>query len=215
MVTARGGDVKRDYEALAIRELGPGAGFRRPIGAPAGPVTLESGAVEVMTDLTATTPATIRPQAPIDAANQFMITRGVRLLLVVDEREVVLGLITATDILGEAAMRAATEFGKRHDELTVADLMTLAARVEVLAFADVATARVGHVLVTLRRAGRQHALVVDFERVQSTSLIDPPLDRAMVRGIFSLSQVARQLGVTVQTTQVARTFAEIESVLGH
>jgi len=206
--------MKRDYEALSIRELGLGAGFRRPVGAPARPVTLESDAVEVMTDLTGTTPATIRPQAPIDAANSFMITRGVRLLLVVDEREVVLGLITATDILGEATMRAATEFGKRHDELTVADLMTLAARVEVIAFADVVGARVGHVLVTLQRAGRQHALVVEDERVQSTSLIDPPVDRAMVRGIFSLSQVARQLCVTVQTTQVARTFAEIEAAVG-
>ena len=100
--------MTRDYEALAIRELGPGAGFRRPLGAAPGRVTLESPAVEAMTDLSRTTPATIRPQAPIDAANQFMITRGVRLLLVVDERETVLGLITATDILGEGALRAAT-----------------------------------------------------------------------------------------------------------
>jgi len=38
--------------------------------------------------------------------------------------------------------------------------------------------------------------------------------RAMVRGIFSLSQIARQLGVAVQTSgEVARTFSEIETAL--
>ena len=56
-----------------------------------------------MTDLARVSPATIRPQAPLAGANQFMITRGVRLLLVVDERDAILGVITATDILGERA----------------------------------------------------------------------------------------------------------------
>jgi hypothetical protein len=37
----------------------------------------------------------------------------------------------------------------------------------------------------------------------------------MVRGIFSVSQLARQLGVPVpQAGEVARTFAQIEAALG-
>jgi hypothetical protein len=32
-------------------------------------------------------------------------------------------------------------------------------------------------------------------------------------GIFSASQVARQLGVQLQTHEIARTFAEIEAVI--
>jgi CBS domain-containing protein len=192
--------MDRDYDALPIRELGPGAGFRRPAQARSGKVTLESPAVDVMTDLRRTTPATIRPQAPLAGANQFMITRGVRLLLVVDEQENVLGVITATDILGERAMRVATGRGLRRDELTVADLMTPADQVEVIALEDATAARVGHVLETLRRAGRHHALVADAEH--------------MVCGIFSLSQLARQLGVSVATGgEVARTFSEIEAAI--
>jgi CBS domain-containing protein len=192
--------MEREYDALAIRELGPGAGLRRPTQAQAAKVTLESPALEVMTDLARTTPATIRPQAPLAGANQFMITRGVRLLLVADEREEVLGVISATDILGERPMRVATERGMRRDELTVADIMIPAEQVEVVALRDVAAARVGHVLETLRRAGRQHALVVDEER--------------MVRGIFSLSQIARQLGLPVPAGgEVARTFSEIEAAI--
>ncbi|MGH8718732.1 MAG: CBS domain-containing protein, partial [Burkholderiales bacterium] len=66
-------------------------------------------------------------------------------------------------------------------------------------------AKVGHVVTTLRRAGRQHALIVE---------LDAQSKRQIVRGLFSASQVARQLGVPVHTTEVARTFAEIEATLG-
>jgi len=207
--------VDRQYPALPIRELGDGAGYRRPIQSQAVRVDLESPALEAMTDLTRASPATIRPQAPIGGANQFMITRGVRLLLVVDDRETVLGLLSAADILGERGMQASIERHTRRDDLSVADLMTPAGDVEVLALADVQGARVGHVLETLRRAGRQHALVVDDDVIPARGPLGRPLRRAMVRGIFSLSQIARQLGVAVQTSgEVARTFAEIEAALG-
>jgi CBS domain-containing protein len=206
--------MDRDYEALPIRELGVGAGFRRPTQAHAVKVSTESPALEVMTDLARATPATIRPQAPLAGANQFMITRGVRLLLVVDDHENVLGVITASDILGERAMLVATERGMRRDELTVGDIMIPAAQVEVLALSALAGARVGHVLETLRRAGRQHALVVDFDEIPSGRPLAPPARRAMVRGIFSLSQIARQLGVSVTTGgEVARTFSEIGAAI--
>jgi len=192
--------MERIYQALPLRELGGDAGFRRPTQPSSERVTLESPALQVMTDFTRVTPATIRPQAPLDGANQFMITRGVRLLLVVDERESVLGVLTANDLLGERPMLAATGRGRRRDELAVSDVMTPAERVEVIELAEVERARVGHVLETLRGAGRQHALVVDAE--------------SMVRGIFSISQIARQLGVSVQAGgEVALTFSEIEAAL--
>ena len=206
--------MNRDYQPLPIHELGANAGFRRPLQPQAPRVGAESPAVQVMTDLARVAPATIRPQAPLAGANQFMITRGVRLLLVTDDHENVLGLITATDILSEKPMRAAIERGVRRDELTVADVMTSAEQVEVIAYADVAGARVGHVLETLRRAGRQHALVVDYDEIASGRPLVPPTRRSMVRGIFSISQIARQLGVAVPAAgEVARTFSEIESAI--
>lgn len=194
--------VDRSFEPLPLRELGANAGFHRPTQPETARVGAGSPALQVMTDLARTTPATIRPQAPLAGANQFMITRGVRLLLVVDDLETVLGVITATDLLGERPMLVATQRGMRRDELTVADVMTPAAQVEVVALADVEIARVGHVLETLRRAGRQHALVIE------------PGERPTVRGIFSLSQIARQLGVALPAGgEVARTFSEIEAAL--
>jgi len=197
--------MERSYHALPSRALGDGAGLRRPTQAQLQ-VTLESPAREVMTDLTRVSPATIRPQAPVEAANQFMMARGVRLLLVIDEQERVLGVISATDILGERSMRVATQRGLRRHELTVADIMTPAEGVAAIALAELEAAHVGHIVSTLLHVGRHHALVVDEE---------PKAGRLMVRGILSLSQVARQLGKPLQLAEVASTFAEIEEALGH
>jgi CBS domain-containing protein len=192
--------MERDYQPLSIYELGAGAGFHRPTQAQAERVGLDSPALQVMTDLTRASPATIRPQAPLAGANQFMITRGVRLLLVVDDHEKVLGVISATDLLGERPTQVAVARGLRRDELSVADVMTEAAQVDVLTLADVERARVGHVLETLRRSGRQHALAVDAA--------------GLVRGIFSISQIARQLGVPLPAGgEVARTFSQIEAAI--
>jgi CBS domain-containing protein len=206
--------MDRQFDPLPIRELGAGAGFRRPTHAQAARVTPDSPALQVMTDLTRVSPATIRPQAPLAGANQFMITRGVRLLLVVDEHDSILGVITATDLLGERPLQVATARGLRRDELSVFDVMTPAGQVEVVALADVERSRVGHVLETLRRTGRQHALVVDYDSVAPAGLLERPTRRTMVRGIFSITQIARQLGLALPSGgEVARTFSEIEAAL--
>lgn len=207
--------MDRQYYALPFHRLGDSAGFRRPTQPQPARVTLESSALEVMTDLARTSPATIRPQAPIEGANHFMISRGVRLLLVVDERETVLGVVTATDVLGEKAMRVAMDRAMKRGELTVGDIMTQVAQMEALAFTDIEGARVGHVLETLRKAGRQHVLVVDFDVVAPQRLLDQPVKRTMVRGILSISQLARQLGVALPSAgEVALSFSEIETALG-
>ena len=39
--------------------------------------------------------------------------------------------------------------------------------------------------------------------------------RQTVRGLFSATQIARQLGVTIQTSEIAQTFSEIEALLAH
>ena len=195
--------MDRDYQPLPTRELGANAGFRRPMQPRPPRVGADSPATDVMTDLTLTAPATIRPHAPLAGANQFMITRGVRLLLVADDNEDVLGVITATDLLSEKPMRVAAQRGLRRDELAVADVMTPVEEVETIEFGDLRGAHVGHVLATLRHSGRQHALVVEKEGA-----------RTMVRGVFSVSQIARQLGVALPAgAEVARTFSEIESAI--
>ncbi len=201
----------RDYTPLPLSALNPATTYHQPAqnqlaqNLPAR-LNLESPALECMTDLKHVCAATIEPEATLDTANQTMIERGVRLLLVVDTSRLVLGLITANDVLGEKPVLFIREQGIKRQDVLVRDIMTPQYQLEVLKMEDVLRARVGHVVATLKKSGRQHAVAVDVSAADQTQ---------KVRGIFSATQVARQLGVTIQTTEVARTFAEIEAMLYH
>lgn len=193
----------REYLPLPVSMLQPGVTYQRPSQHLPERVTMDSPAVEVMTDLRQVTALTIEPDASLDEANARMIRNKVRLLLAVDNEQRVLGLITATDILGEKPMQFIQVHGGKYQDILVRNIMTPQERLEVLSLDDVLAAKVGHVVATLKKAGRQHAMVVEMAND----------GRQVVRGLFSASQVARQLGVPIQTTEVARTFAEIESML--
>jgi len=196
--------VPRDYSPLPSVRLQPGVAYAQPTQAVPEKVTLDDAATQVMTDLTRVTAVIILPGDTVDEAHRRMLQRGVRLLLVVDQDRKVVGLVTATDILGEKPVLAASQRGLRREEVMVRDIMTPQERLEVLNMSDVHTAKVGHIVATLRKAGRQHAVAVDSDA----------RGRQTVRGLFSATQIARQLGVSIQTSEIARTFSEIEAMLG-
>lgn len=193
----------REYIPLIARLAERDLSYHAPHQSLPARVTLESPALDCMTDLRLVTTVTARADATIDYANERMKKRGVRLLLVVDESRHVEGVITAEDVLGERPLQVVQSRGVRREDVSVGDVMTRLAELHVLEMEDVRVAKVGHIVSTLKAAGRQHAIVVDRDENR----------RQLVRGIFSASQIARQLGVLIQTTEVARTFAEIESML--
>jgi CBS-domain-containing membrane protein len=193
----------RDYLPLPSAMLQADVGYAQPTQAVPERATLEDVAPVVMTDLTRVTAVICLPGDTVDEAHRRMIQRGVRLLLVVDQDRKVLGLITATDILGEKPVLAASQRGLHRNEVMVRDVMTPQERLEVLSMSEVRAAKVGHIVSTLQKAGRQHAMVVDYDE----------RGRQTVRGLFSTTQIARQLGVAIQTSEIARTFSEIESML--
>lgn len=195
--------MERDYVPLPLTQLDSGVAFRRPAQRPS--VALTSPALDVMTDFRQTQAITIHPEATIEEANQKMIEHGVRLLLVVNESGLALGVVSAADILGEKPLQLMRELGVKRKEIAVSELMSGQDELDVIRLESLFGAKVGHVVTTLKRAGRQHALIVEM---------DAQSHRQVVRGLFSASQVARQLGVPVHTTEVARTFAEIEATLG-
>jgi CBS domain-containing protein len=195
--------MNREYHPLSAHRLQPGARHHQP-GQDAQRVRVDSPAFTVMTDLRQIPAATIDLEAPVDAANRFMIRRGVRMLLVSDDERLVLGLITSNDILGEKPVQFALERRIKRHEIRVRDIMIPCEQLEVLDYADLIHAEVGHIVATLQHSGRQHALVIDMGSDGKTQT---------VRGIYSASQIARQLGVAIQTTEVARTFAEIGAAL--
>ena len=188
----------REYSPLALTLLATAARIAEPM-AP-GRVTLDDPAFSVMTDLREVSAATTRPEETIDAAHAQMIRRAVRLLFVCDADGAVVGVLTATDLLGEKPVRFMQSRGVSHAEILVEDIMTPASMLEALSIVDVAQMRVGHIVATLKSVGRKHLMVSED-------------GGRRIRGLFSASQLARQLGVELQTFEVARSFADIEAAL--
>ena len=189
--------MTREYSPLTLTPLVHPARVCEP---PLPRVTLDEPAFSVMTDLKQVPAATTTREEPIEDARAVMKRRGVRLLFVLDAQSSVVGIITATDLLGVKPMQFMQSRGVTHAEVQVRDIMTPAARLDALALLDVAQMRVGHIVATLKAVRRQHLTVAED-------------GGSRVRGLFSASQVARQLGMELQTFEVAQTFADIEAAL--
>jgi CBS-domain-containing membrane protein len=191
------------YSPLAQTRLDAGVGHYLPDTQSLAAVGGDSPAIEVMTDLRRVPAALISPGDTLDAANQSMILRGVRMLLVSDPQRRMIGLLTATDLLGEKPIQIVQGRGIRYSDLAVGDVMVPLDRIDAMDIGDVHGAAVGHVVATLKQFGRQHALVVETDAAA----------HRWIRGVFSASQIARQLGIPIQIIEIARTFHEIEAVL--
>lgn len=189
---------------LPTSHLDISAGLLRPTCILPERVKLTQPAIDVMTDFRRMTAFIAHPDDTLQQAEARMIRRKVRLLFVMDVEDRMAGLVTSTDIFGEKPLQVVQSRGIHRNEVRVVDIMTPVDLLEAIDFDDLSHANVGHVLETLKSRGRQHALV--FENADG---------KRMVRGLLSLSQLCKQLGITVQTSEVALTFTEIEQHLAH
>lgn len=189
-----------DYKARYSIPLEPNTIFTRPKPA-ADWVDLDNPAIDVMTDFKIVEPKTVHPGLAIDDALEQMKDQGVRLLLVIDEVEEIIGVITAKDIQGEKPIKIVQETQIARSDLRVEDIMTPQASMSVLNMVSVEEAQVGHIVQTLHDLKRQHTLVVE---------VDEQTGRQQVRGMFSTSQINRQMHTrTDDEISPADTFAEI------
>ena len=195
--------MNKTYKVIPALPLHKGATFHKPRQVLPDRVGMDDPMSYVMTDFRVVTAYTIFPLETIEDAREKMIHQGVRMLLVVDDTNQILGLITTTDLTGEKPMQVVQTQGIRHSDVLVKDIMTPRERLQVLCMDDLQSACVGDIVATLKAHGRQHALAV--ERT---------LDRGQIlRGLFSISQINRQLGTQVETLGVASTFAELGAEL--
>jgi CBS-domain-containing membrane protein len=190
--------------ALPTFRLLAGTALPHAVASNNSPVSLDSPALQVMTDLTQVRAATTRPETSLRQAEQVMIYQGVRMLFVVTEMPAVAGLITSTDLHGDKALRAVHERALRYDDLCVADVMTEVSALDAIDYGAMASATVGQVIATLKRYGRNHLIVVEPAGGPSACCL---------RGVISRSQVERQLGSAIEMTPIASSFSEIERAL--
>lgn len=197
--------MKHTYHSLPLHRLDQGIRHARPKQQLPRRITADDPALSVMTDLCQVTAVTTELSTPLSKGLDMMVKRGVRILLICDADDNILGLLTSRDIDGEKANRILAKTGGAREDLLVSDVMTLRPKLEVLMMEDVLGARVGDIIATLRQVNRQHALVLDT---------DPETDIPTVRGIFSLAEIGLRLGLDINRARQPTTYAELEKAGG-
>ena len=172
------------FVARHLIPLQPGAGLKHP-QQPPELVGADSPALEVFTDFHLVQPITDRPGTRIDDALDNMKTAGVRLLLIVDDGNEIIGLVTSTDIQGERPIKLMQEDRIERNAIAVSMIMTPQSDIVALDMRSVIDSQVGHIIETLNQVEQRHILVVEVE---------PDTGRQCVRGLFSTSQIGKQLG---------------------
>ena len=193
--------MKNAYHTLSLHRLERGIRYARPKQQLPRRITADDPALSVMTDLCQITAVTTDLSTPLSKAVELMIKRRVRILLVCDAEDNLLGVVTSRDIDSERASRIIAKSGCAREDLLVSDVMTLRPKLEVLMMEDVLGSRVGDIIATLRQVNRQHALVLD---------IDPETDIPAIRGIFSLAEIGLRMGLSINPARQPTTYAESE-----
>ena len=174
-----------------------------PIERPEQPpelVHFHDSAMQVFTDFTRVYPVTITSERTIDYALHKMKNSGVRLLLVVNKKHHMIGLISAYQIMGDDPVRLAQDKQLDHGQITVAMLMQPQRDIRVVELSHLRDARVGHIVATLHQLEQKHMIVVD---------------QGNVSGLFSANQISRQLGRKIlQEEMPSHSLAEMVHTIG-
>ena len=150
-------------------------------------VSYNSPAIHVMTDLKKKIAIRIDSKASLHEARLKMLEKNIHLLFVEDDGFALVGIITSEDISGEKPIKLGEKFRVKFRDIQVADIMTPAKNLEVIKMKDINEAKVGNLVATLKAVNRVHALAIE-EGTENA-------DFMLIRGIFSLNQIGRQLGI--------------------
>jgi CBS-domain-containing membrane protein len=149
--------------------------------------SLDSPALDVMTDLKRQKAISVNSEKSISRAEQLMAQHGVHLLFVLNEVNSLVGLVTSEDVLGEKILKILHKQKLKFKNLVVEDIMTPKKEIEALSLTQLNRARVGDILETLSVYKRAHALVMDSQLSSG--------EKSFIRGIISLNQIIKQTGL--------------------
>jgi CBS-domain-containing membrane protein len=157
-------------------------------------VHLDDPALFVMIDFKRVRPSYIDANERIDNALNEMKVKGVHWLLVIDQDERVIGFIASEDILGERPIKIMQQRHIARKDILVKMVMTGAEELMAIDFTYLKHAKVAHIINTLMHAQKHYALIIEKR--------DP--DHVDVRGLFSSSQISRQLHMDINNALMSQ-----------
>ena len=193
------------YKSVPFQSLPVGATYSRPATTKPDNLSVDSSAIDAMTDLRKVTALTVERGNTLAATRERMKKLGVRMLLVTGATGSVMGIITLTDIESGRAEKISAKTGEDPSMLLVQDVMTLDGRIEVIRVEDVDNAKIGDILNSFVEARRRHALVL---------CNNPNNGQEEICGIFSLTESCKLIGLDVEPGEpMNKIRPKLESIL--
>ena len=135
-------------------------------------------ALDVLIDFALQPPLVVPASTSLDAARRWILQARARVLVVFDELEAFLGIVSVADLFSGKSLLPRNEGAMA--KTTVADILTPASRLWGVPLAALAAATVADLAKTLDTTREPHLLVVD-------------VDRHVIRGMICRADVAQRL----------------------
>lgn len=152
-------------------------------------------------DFTTVTAQTIPPQEKVKQALLIMQYAHLKFLLVVDNDDKLVGLISAKDVQGVEPSMMAQKHNINLLDVTVEMVMTPHEKLYAIDYKSLSNARVGHIARIIHEKGVEHLIV---------TLAEPETNTPCVRGIFAASIISQHLGETVSGDLSSDIVADIQ-----
>jgi hypothetical protein len=193
--------MTKTYHPLSVTSLNPQVTYLHPLE-PQQLVHWEDAALHAMVDFKHVKAETIGPDEPIDKALVAIKNCSFHVLLVVNAEQMILGLVSAEDLLGEKPLKAIEHRRLARADISVHMVMIPQREILTLDLESLRHAKVGHVVQTLRANKQHYALVVKTDEDTGTQ---------SVRGLFSSPLISKQLGKDVMSDlSEAQSIAELQ-----
>lgn len=171
------------YALLETNKLNENTCYYHPENQPEV-VNLDSPAIDILTDFKSRPPVCVHSDKTIHEALEQMKVDGVKSLLVINEENAIIGLVSARGIQGARPGIIAQQNGINLSEVTVGLAMVPYDQIDTINLEYLSNARVGHIVRLLHEKGINYLLVVENLKFGNGEI---------VRGIFSASRIGRQL----------------------
>lgn len=146
-------------------------------------ITLDSPALSVMTDFKYHEPLVAGSSDRAADIEQSMLRSHVRMKLVVNDQDQVVGIVSLDDLNAQEMLKRVTK-GMSRDDLSAADFMRHKNTLRALDYHELRQATVRDLVQTLKDNEHQHYLVVDRKEHK-------------IRGVISASDLARKLHLDI------------------
>ena len=165
-------------------------------------LSLDDNAISVLSDYRLEQAPHCHNGLSLDAAMSKMQKAGTNLLLVSNDAQQIIGLISSADISGEKPIQYVKDTGKKRDQIKIKHLMTSIEDIPVISTQEAINAQIGDILSTLNSVASEYILVTTQE-YNSTA----------IRGVFSARVIAKSLNIFFDPSPAAKNFMDYTKAL--